>query len=83
MQSWASAQNRADCGGRGDARRLGGGSLGYLQERGGGHRCGVCGFFVPARRLLVAGMWEPGLAIWRELACNVFAKVIFFVTSDH
>ncbi len=26
---------------------------------------------------LVAGMWEPGLAIWRELACNVVRKTNF------
>lgn len=25
----------------------------------------------------VAGMWEPGLAIWRELACNVVRKTNF------
>jgi predicted patatin/cPLA2 family phospholipase len=55
------------------------GVLAYLQER--GHRqydfvyaasSGAC-----SAAYFVADMWEPGLAIWRELACNVVRKTNF------
>jgi predicted patatin/cPLA2 family phospholipase len=55
------------------------GVLAYLQETG-RHQydfvyaasSGAC-----SAAYFVAGMWEPGLAIWRELACNVVRKSNF------
>lgn len=54
---------------------MGGGVLAYLQEC--GHQqdlvyaasSGAC-----SAAYFVADMWEPGLVIWRELACNVVRK---------
>jgi len=55
------------------------GVLAYLQERGRRQfdlvyaaSSGAC-----SAAYFVAGMWEPGLAIWRELACNVVRKSNF------
>ena len=55
------------------------GVLAYLQERGRRQydlvyaaSSGAC-----SAAYFVAGMWEPGLAIWRELACNVVRKTNF------
>ena len=55
------------------------GVLAYLQERGRRQydlvyaaSSGAC-----SAAYFVADMWEPGLAIWRELACNVVRKSNF------
>jgi predicted patatin/cPLA2 family phospholipase len=55
------------------------GVLAYLHERGRQQydlvyaaSSGAC-----SAAYFVAGMWEPGLAIWRELACNVVRKSNF------
>ena len=55
------------------------GVLAYLQERGRrpydfvyAASSGAC-----SAAYFVADMWEPGLAIWRELACNVVRKSNF------
>jgi predicted patatin/cPLA2 family phospholipase len=55
------------------------GVLAYLQERGRRQydfvyaaSSGAC-----SAAYFVADMWEPGLAIWRELACNVVRKTNF------
>src|SRR5271154_754121 len=55
------------------------GGLGFLQERGRRQydfvyaaSSGAC-----SAAYFVAGMWEPGLAIWRELACKVVRKSNF------
>jgi len=55
------------------------GVLAYLQERGLGYydlvyagSSGAC-----SAAYFVADMWGPGLAIWRELACNVVRKSNF------
>jgi predicted patatin/cPLA2 family phospholipase len=55
------------------------GVLGYLQERGRRQfdlvyaaSSGAC-----SAAYFVANMWEPGLTIWRELACNVVRKSNF------
>ena len=55
------------------------GVLAYLQERGRRQfdlvyaaSSGAC-----SAAYFVAGMWAPGLAIWRELACNVVRKTNF------
>lgn len=55
------------------------GVLAYLQERGRRQydlvyaaSSGAC-----SAAYFVASMWEPGLAIWRELACNVVRKSNF------
>lgn len=55
------------------------GVLAYLQERGRKQydlvyaaSSGAC-----SAAYFVADMWEPGLAIWRELACNVVRKTNF------
>src|SRR5271165_3884188 len=52
------------------------GVLAYLQERGRRQydlvyaaSSGAC-----SAAYFVADMWEPGLTIWRELACNVVRK---------
>jgi len=52
------------------------GVLAYLQERGRQHydlvyaaSSGAC-----SAAYFVADMWEPGLTIWRDLACNVVRK---------
>ena len=58
---------------------MGGGVLAYLQERGRRQydlvyaaSSGAC-----SAAYFVADMWEPGLAIWRELACKVVRKSNF------
>ena len=55
------------------------GVMAYLHERGRRQydlvyaaSSGAC-----SAAYFVAGMWEPGLAIWRELACNVVRKTNF------
>jgi predicted patatin/cPLA2 family phospholipase len=55
------------------------GVLAYLQERGRRQydfayaaSSGAC-----SAAYFLAGMWEPGLAIWRDLACNVVHKSNF------
>jgi len=55
------------------------GVLGFLHERG---RCQYDLVYAASSGALsaaffVAGMWQPGLAIWRELACKVVRKTNF------